>query len=70
VILPFGADSDFMEIIIEVSISPTGRLTGWARRAGQHHQTAFSGTMELTACIESLCDSGTEMAARPGHESQ
>ncbi len=68
VIVPFNADSDCMQIILEVSISPTGRLTGWARRAGQDQQTAFSGTMELTACIESLCDSGPEIRARAGHD--
>lgn len=49
-----------MQIIIEVSISPTGRLSGRACPAGQPQWTEFSGAMELVGCIEALCENEAE----------
>jgi hypothetical protein len=44
-----------MEIVLEVTQSPAGRLSGTVRAAGHAGERAFSGVMELLACIEELC---------------
>jgi hypothetical protein len=44
-----------MEIALEVTQSPAGRLSGTVRAAGHTGEMAFSGVMELLACIEELC---------------
>jgi hypothetical protein len=49
-----------MEIVLEVSISTTGRVSGRARPTGEAEWTPFSGAMELMACIEQLCHNGTQ----------
>jgi hypothetical protein len=44
-----------MEIVLEVTQSPAGRLSGTVRAAGQTGEVAFSGVMDLLACVEELC---------------
>lgn len=44
-----------MEMVLEVSQSPTGRLNGVVRLVGAQVERAFSGAMDLLACIEDLC---------------
>jgi hypothetical protein len=44
-----------MEIVLQVTQSPAGRLSGTVRAAGHAGEMAFSGVMELVACVEELC---------------
>jgi hypothetical protein len=44
-----------MEILLDVTQSPGGRLTGTARLPDSRHALLFSGTMELVASVEQLC---------------
>jgi hypothetical protein len=56
-----------MELHLTVSES-AGRLTGTARTPGSDAGLAFSGALELLACIERLCLAGhgrTEQATSP-----
>jgi hypothetical protein len=48
-----------MQILLDASQSPTGRLSGTARQAGTQHAISFSGTLELLAAIEELFRTGT-----------
>ena len=43
-----------MELHLTVT-EGAGRLTGTARRSGGDETIAFSGALELLACIERLC---------------
>jgi hypothetical protein len=49
-----------MEIILDITADPAGRLSGTAKAAGGTHERTFSGAMELLASIEELCDTGTQ----------
>ncbi|HET6392315.1 MAG TPA: hypothetical protein VFG13_05810 [Blastococcus sp.] len=55
-----------MELLLSV-INTAGRLNGTARRRGCDAVVAFSGSLELLACIERLCQDepgpGTPAAA-------
>ncbi len=52
-----------MQIIIDVTQSGDGRLTGTARPAGSAGGgRRFAGVLELVACLEALC------AAAPNHD--
>jgi hypothetical protein len=44
-----------MEILLDVTQSPDGRLTGTARLPASRHALVFSGVMELVALVEELC---------------
>jgi hypothetical protein len=44
-----------MEILLDVTQSPDGRLTGTARLPASRHALVFSGVMELVASVEDLC---------------
>ncbi len=46
-----------MELHLTVDES-AGRLTGTARTPGRDATLAFSGALELLACIERLCGTG------------
>jgi hypothetical protein len=45
-----------MEIVLDLFQTPTGRLIGIARARDSNDEMAFSGAMELLACIERLRD--------------
>jgi hypothetical protein len=51
-----------MEILLTVTVTD-GRLTGTARGAGSDAVVAFSGSLELLACLERLA--AGEIAHRP-----
>jgi hypothetical protein len=44
-----------MEILLDVTQSPDGRLAGTARLLASRHALVFSGVMELVASVEELC---------------
>lgn len=44
-----------MEILLDVTQSPEGRLTGTASLSGGADRLPFSGTLELMARVEQLC---------------
>jgi hypothetical protein len=55
-----------MEILLDVTQSPDGRLTGTARLPASRHALVFSGVMELVASVEELCGfSSPASPARP-----
>ena len=58
---PDGTLSD-MELLLTVTAT-NGRLTGTAREAGSDGLVAFSGSLELLACLERLV--AGETAHRP-----
>ncbi|MGC9962799.1 MAG: hypothetical protein ABSE47_12985 [Acidimicrobiales bacterium] len=45
-----------MEIILSVTVSPSGQLSGTARLATGEAEVVFTGAMELVARIEALCE--------------
>jgi hypothetical protein len=49
------AEGGGMEIVLKVIQDPAGRLSGTVRATDHAGETAFSGVMELLACIEELC---------------
>ena len=51
-----------MEILLDVTQSPDGRLTGTARLPASRHALVFSGVMELVASVEELCGSSSPAA--------
>jgi hypothetical protein len=53
-----------MEIVLKVSQSPAGRLSGTAHAADRVDEMTFCGVMELLACIEALC------ATRPADDNE
>ena len=44
-----------MEILLDVTQSPSGRLSGTARLVASRHALVFSGVMELVAAVAELC---------------
>jgi hypothetical protein len=56
-----------MEILLDVTQSPDGRLTGTARLPASRHALVFSGVMELVASVEELC--GFSFPASPASPS-
>jgi hypothetical protein len=46
---------DGMEIVINVEMSPSGRLAGTVRTTNSESATDFDGTMELLAAVERIC---------------
>jgi hypothetical protein len=63
---------NYMEMVLEVSQSPTGRLSGVVRLVGGEVERAFSGAMELLASIEDLCSESApgREAGRPPDKSE
>jgi hypothetical protein len=45
-----------MEIIVDISRSPEGALTGTVRPANNAERRHFFGVMELLACLERVID--------------
>jgi hypothetical protein len=55
VLARLASEGGSMEIVLKVSQSPAGRLSGTLRAADQTVEMTFSGVMELLACIEGVC---------------
>ncbi len=53
---PPEAHPEAMEIIVGVTVSPSGQLSGTARLATGEAEEVFTGAMELVARIEALCE--------------
>ena len=53
-----------MELHLSVTES-AGRLTGTARRSNGDETIAFSGALELLACIERLCQAQAPPTTTP-----
>ena len=49
-----------MEILLDVTQTPGGRLAGTARLPASRHALVFSGILELVASVEQLCGPLTE----------
>jgi hypothetical protein len=56
-----------MQILVDVTPSSTGRLTGTAALAGAADVLAFSGNLELLARIEELWRRGPSSADDPSN---
>jgi hypothetical protein len=50
-----------MEIVLKVSQSPAGHLSGTVRAADRVDEMAFCGVIELLARIEGLCARDTDV---------
>jgi hypothetical protein len=46
-----------MELVVDIA-EANGRLTGIVRRATSTDTHPFTGSLELLACLERLCDPG------------
>lgn len=57
-----------MQILLDVTQSAKGRLTGTAGPAADQDRLPFSGTMELVACVEKLCRA--DPATQKGQEDE